>query len=106
MANELYPESTLASENELRERPMLTNRQVPQAEWYAFDYNLPNLADYMAVVMIRASNFPVLLGIALYERQAYHETSMVEQISEFAERYVGALPRRLKAAGEMAFTPA
>ena len=49
--------------------------------------------------MIRASNLPVLLGIALYERQQYRETSLMEQIGDLAERYIGTLPRRLKAAG-------
>ncbi|EIW66012.1 hypothetical protein TREMEDRAFT_74835 [Tremella mesenterica DSM 1558] len=50
------------------------------------------------VFMIRASNFPVLLIIGLYERQRYRDTTMMEQISDFAERYVGSLPRRLKSA--------
>jgi hypothetical protein len=50
--------------------------------------------------MIRASNFPVLLVIALYERQQYRDTTLAEQLGDFAERYVGSLPRRLKAAGE------
>lgn len=50
--------------------------------------------------MIRASNFPVLLLISLYERQQYRDTSLMEQFGDFAERYVGSLPRRLKAAGE------
>lgn len=50
--------------------------------------------------MIRASNFPVLLIIALYERQQYRDTTVLEQIGDLAERYVGTIPRRLKAAGE------
>jgi len=54
----------------------------------------------MLVVMIRASNFPVLLCIALYERQRYRDTTLAEQLGDFAEKYVGSLPRRLKAAGE------
>lgn len=49
--------------------------------------------------MIRASNFPVLLVISLYERQQYRDTTLIEQLGDFAERYVGSLPRRLKAAG-------
>ena len=53
----------------------------------------------MTVFMIRASNFPVLLLIALYERQQYRETTLMERIGDYAERYVGSLPRRLKAAG-------
>lgn len=52
--------------------------------------------------MIRASNFPVLLVIALYERQQYRDTTLAEQLGDFAERYVGSLPRRLKAAGKLA----
>jgi predicted LPLAT superfamily acyltransferase len=51
------------------------------------------------VFMIRASNLPVLLIIALYERQNYRETTLMEQIGDFAEKYVGNLPRRLKSAG-------
>jgi hypothetical protein len=53
-----------------------------------------------AVLMIRASNLPVLLGIALHERQQYRETTVMEQIGDFVERYTGTLPRRLKAAGK------
>lgn len=51
--------------------------------------------------MIRLSNLPVLLVIALYERQKYRETSLLEQLGDFAERYVGSLPRRLRAAGTL-----
>lgn len=50
--------------------------------------------------MIRGSNFPVLLVIALYERQKYRETSLMEQFGDFAEKYVGTLPRRIKSAGK------
>ena len=50
--------------------------------------------------MIRASNLPVLLAIGLYERQRYRETSLMEQFGDFTERYLGSLPRRIKAAGE------
>lgn len=50
------------------------------------------------VFMIRASNLPVLLAIGLYERQRYRETSLMEQFGDFTERYVGSLPRRIKAA--------
>ena len=50
--------------------------------------------------LIRGSNLPVLLIIAMYERQQYRETTLLEQIGEFTERYIGNLPRRLKAAGE------
>lgn len=49
--------------------------------------------------MIRASNLPVLLIIGLYERQQYRDVSLMEQLGDFAERYVGSLPRRLTAAG-------
>jgi len=55
----------------------------------------------MIVVMIRASNLPVLLCIALYERQQYRDTTLAEQLGDFAEKYVGSLPRRLKAAGRL-----
>jgi hypothetical protein len=51
--------------------------------------------------MIRASNLPVLLCIALYERQQYRDTTLAEQLGDFAEKYVGSLPRRLKAAGKL-----
>lgn len=51
--------------------------------------------------MIRASNLPVLLVISLYERQQYRDTTVMEQLGDFAERYVGSLPRRLKAAGKL-----
>lgn len=54
----------------------------------------------MIVVMIRVSNLPVLLCIALYERQQYRDTTLAEQLGDFAEKYVGSLPRRLKAAGK------
>ena len=56
------------------------------------------------VVMIRASNFPVLLLIALYERQQYRETSMLEAMGDYMEKYVGSLPRRIKQAGELSIT--
>jgi hypothetical protein len=56
--------------------------------------------------MIRASNLPVLLLIALYERQQYRETSLMEQFGDFAERYVGNLPRKIKAAGKASQMPA
>ena len=48
--------------------------------------------------MIRASNLPVLLAIALYERQQYNELSLMETISDFIEKYIGSIPRRLKQA--------
>ncbi|WWC63799.1 uncharacterized protein I303_106404 [Kwoniella dejecticola CBS 10117] len=50
------------------------------------------------VTMIRATSLPILLMIALYERQSYREQSLMESFGDFAERYVGNLPRRLKAA--------
>jgi hypothetical protein len=49
--------------------------------------------------MIRASNFPVLLAIAVYERQQYNDTSVLESIWDFAEKYLGALPRVIRNAG-------
>jgi hypothetical protein len=55
----------------------------------------------MIVVMIRASNLPVLLCIALYERHPSRDTTLAEQLGDFAEKYVGSLPRRLKAAGKL-----
>lgn len=42
----------------------------------------------------------MLLIISLYERQQYRDTTLMEQLGDFAERYVGSLPRRLKAAGQ------
>ena len=48
--------------------------------------------------MIRASNLPVLLLIALYERQQYSQTSIMETISDWIEKYIGGIPRRLKQA--------
>nr|XP_019010032.1 uncharacterized protein I206_05594 [Kwoniella pini CBS 10737]OCF48813.1 hypothetical protein I206_05594 [Kwoniella pini CBS 10737] len=50
------------------------------------------------VTMIRVTSVPVLLTIALYERQSYREQTLMEQFGDFAERYVGNLPRRIKAA--------
>jgi hypothetical protein len=50
--------------------------------------------------MIRMSNLPVLVVISLYERQKYRETSLLESVGDFAEKYVGSLPRMLKAAGQ------
>lgn len=49
--------------------------------------------------MIRASNFPVLLAIAVYERQQYNDTSILESIGDYAEKYLGSLPRVLRSAG-------
>jgi hypothetical protein len=51
--------------------------------------------------MIRASNFPVLLAIAVYERQQYNDTSILESIGDFAEKYLGSLPRKLMGAGQL-----
>ncbi|WWD21217.1 hypothetical protein CI109_105701 [Kwoniella shandongensis] len=48
--------------------------------------------------MIRVTSVPVLLVIALYERQSYRDQSLMEQFGDFAERYVGNLPRKIKAA--------
>jgi hypothetical protein len=50
--------------------------------------------------MIRITSFPILLGISLYERQTYKQESLMEQLSDAAERYVGSLPRRIRVAGE------
>ncbi|ODN80904.1 hypothetical protein L202_03030 [Cryptococcus amylolentus CBS 6039] len=50
------------------------------------------------VFMIRVSSVHILLLIALYERQSYKDQTLMEQLGDFAERYVGSLPRRLKAA--------
>ncbi|XAO25011.1 hypothetical protein I312_103820 [Cryptococcus bacillisporus CA1280] len=50
------------------------------------------------VFMIRVTSVHVLLLIALYERQSYQDQGLMEQLGDFAERYVGSLPRRLKAA--------
>lgn len=43
------------------------------------------------VLMIRATNLPVLLCIALYERHTYQQTTMWEQICDYTEHYVGKL---------------
>jgi hypothetical protein len=67
-------------------------------DWFGSRFE--SVAD-SAVFMIRASNLPVLLVIALYERQKYRETTLMEQFGDFAERYVGSLPRRLRSAGEL-----
>lgn len=53
--------------------------------------------------MIRASNLPVLLCIALYERNKYDDTSMAEQIWDYVDDYLGYLPRKLRSAGEPTF---
>ncbi|WVF65343.1 hypothetical protein IAT40_000069 [Kwoniella sp. CBS 6097] len=50
------------------------------------------------VFMIRVTSMPVLLLIAMYDRQSYREQSLMEQFGDFAERYVGNLPRKIKAA--------
>ncbi|WVQ81319.1 hypothetical protein IAT38_003442 [Cryptococcus sp. DSM 104549] len=50
------------------------------------------------VFMIRVTSIHILLLIALYERQSYQDQTLMEQLGDFAERYVGSLPRRLKAA--------
>ncbi|OCF32424.1 hypothetical protein I316_05850 [Kwoniella heveanensis BCC8398] len=50
------------------------------------------------VFMIRVTSLPVLLLIAMYDRQSYREQTMMEQFGDFAERYIGNLPRKLKAA--------
>lgn len=48
------------------------------------------------MVMIRATNFPVLLVIALWERQTYNQQTLWEQFCDFADHYLG----RLTAASE------
>jgi hypothetical protein len=55
----------------------------------------------MTVVMIRASNFPVLMLISLYERRQYSDTSFMEMLGDYAEHYLGTLPRKLKTASEL-----
>lgn len=57
-------------------------------------------ADPSPVFMIRVTSVHILLLIALYERQSYQDQGLMEQLGDFAERYVGSLPRRLKAAGD------
>jgi hypothetical protein len=46
--------------------------------------------------MIRVTNLPVLLIIALYERQTYSNMSVWEQICDYTDHYVG----KITAAGE------
>ena len=55
----------------------------------------------MAVVLIRASNLPVLMMISLYERHQYSDTGLLEALGDYAERYMGALPRKLKTASTL-----
>ncbi|KAL7421096.1 hypothetical protein Q5752_003980 [Cryptotrichosporon argae] len=50
------------------------------------------------VFMIRATNLPMLLLISFYERQMYQQLSVWEQVGDLTERYIGSLPRRIKAA--------
>lgn len=37
--------------------------------------------------MIRVTNLPVLMLIALYERQTYNQSTLWEQICDYADRY-------------------
>ena len=53
-----------------------------------------------SVTMIRASNFPVLMLISLYERRQYSDTSFMETLGDYAEHYLGTLPRKLKTASK------
>lgn len=52
-------------------------------------------------MMIRITNLPALLLIALYERQQYKDETLLEQLWDFLDDRVGYLPRKLRAAGEL-----
>ena len=51
--------------------------------------------------MIRITNLPALLLIALYERQQYKDETLLEQLWDFLDDRVGYLPRKLRAAGKL-----
>jgi hypothetical protein len=51
--------------------------------------------------MIRITNLPALLLIALYERQQFKDQTLLEQLWDFLDDRVGYLPRKLRAAGEL-----
>lgn len=76
---------------------IVADLQVSQAQWSAESLSMTR--NSRAVFMIRASNFPVLLAIAVYERQQYNDTSILESIGDYAEKYLGSLPRVLRSAG-------
>ncbi|KAJ9103807.1 hypothetical protein QFC21_002269 [Naganishia friedmannii] len=48
------------------------------------------------VFMIRATSFPILLAIAIYERQKFHHTSISDWVEKQLEKYCGSAPRRIK----------
>lgn len=55
---------------------------------------------FLAVFFIRATSFPLLLGIAVYERQKYHPMSLTDRLDKFSEQYLGDLPRIIGNASE------
>jgi hypothetical protein len=50
--------------------------------------------------MIRASSFPILLAIALYERQTYRQDPLMEQFEKWTDRWLGGLPRLVRNVGK------
>src|SRR4051812_6496194 len=50
--------------------------------------------------MIRASSFPILLGIALYERQTYRQDPLMEQFERWTDKWMGGFPRLIRNVGE------
>ncbi|KAJ9092239.1 hypothetical protein QFC19_008776 [Naganishia cerealis] len=48
------------------------------------------------VFMIRATSFPILLAIAIYERQKFHHSSFSDWIEKGLEKHCGSAPRRIK----------
>ena len=55
-------------------------------------------------MMIRITNLPALLLIALYERQQFKDQTLLEQLWDFLDDRVGYLPRKLRAAGQLLHT--
>jgi hypothetical protein len=50
--------------------------------------------------MIRLTSFPILLAIAIYERQKFHHTSILDWIEKQLETHFGSGPRKFKNACE------
>jgi hypothetical protein len=58
-------------------------------------FALTVFVSHLEVFMIRATSFPILLAIAVYERQKYHPVPLDERIERWFDRNVGTWPRRL-----------
>ncbi len=50
--------------------------------------------------MIRLTSFPILVLIALYERQTYRRDSLMEQLEALSDKYLGGVPKLIRNAGE------